>query len=44
MFLFLEGVLLNEKARVTLDPVRVANLKALPSVPKLVSRRSMPIS
>jgi hypothetical protein len=44
MFLFLDGVLLNEKALPTFRRVRVASLKAFESVPKLTSWMSMPIS
>lgn len=44
MFLFLDGVLLNEKTRPTFKRVRVASLKAFDNVPKLTSLVSIPIS
>lgn len=44
MFLFLDGVLLNEKARPTFKRVRVASLNAFDNVPKLTSLVSIPIS
>ena len=44
MFLFLDGVLLNEKARPTFNRVLVASLNAFDNVPKLTSLTSMLIS
>lgn len=41
---FLDGVLLNEKARPTFIRVRVASRKALDNVPRLTSWISIPIS
>lgn len=44
MFLFLDGVLLKEKARPTFNLVLVASLNAFDKVPKFTSWVSMPIS